>query len=330
MTGLLGFVIKRFFSGIVVVWAIVTVVFFMEHAPGTPDPIKLILGSHFTQGNYQTQLHEYGLDVPLWQQYLNYLGIAPMLSWFGVHFGHGAVQSGLLEAQLGYSYSHPGVTVSSILHDEIPVTMKLGFYALVVSLVIGIPIGLLSALRQNTVFDHVGQTSTILLYGIPTFVLCPMLQIIFGIQLHWLPERGWGDNFQELILPVGAYSAGLIGYFAKSFRSFMLEVLQQDYIRTARAKGLKPPLIVWVHAVKNTLLPLASIVGPILAYLIVGAFIVEDFFGIPGIGGETVSSVFNGDYGVIEATTIALAVFVVFINMLTDIFYSLVDPRVRL
>jgi oligopeptide transport system permease protein len=162
--------------------------------------------------------------------------------------------------------------------------MKLGLYALVVALLIGIPIGLFSALRQNTAFDHVGQTSTILLYGIPTFVLCPMLQIIFGIQLHWLPERGWGDNWQELILPVGAYSAGLIGYFAKSFRSFMLEVLQQDYIRTARAKGLKPPVIVWVHAVKNTLLPLASIVGPILAYLIVGAFIVEDFSAFPVLG----------------------------------------------
>jgi ABC-type dipeptide/oligopeptide/nickel transport system permease component len=174
------------------------------------------------------------------------------------------------------------------------------------------------------------QGTSIILYGIPTFVLAPTLQLIFTIQNQWLPEHGWGDNSSEIILPVIVYSAGLLGYFAKSFRSFMLEVLQQDYIRTARAKGLRPSVIVWLHAMKNTLLPLASIVGPTIAFLIVGAFIIEDFFGIPGIAHITIESVGTGDYAVIEGTTIALAMFVVFINMMTDIFYSLVDPRVRL
>lgn len=330
MTGLLGFIIKRTLSGIVVIWAIVTVVYAMEHAPGTPDPIRLLLGSHYTYGNYHRLLHEYGLDVPLWQQYLNYLGLAPALAWFGVHFGTGAVQAGLLEGNLGYSYTQVGTPVWSILSNEIPVTMKLGLYALVVSLIVGIPIGLVSAVKQNTWLDYLGQGSTMIMYGIPTFVLAPVLQIIFAIHLHWFPESGWGDNLAEVVLPVAAYSAGLVGYFAKSFRSFMLEVLQQDYIRTARAKGLSQRVIIILHAMKNTLLPLASIVGPVIAYLIVGAFIIEEFFRIPGIGYQTVQSVFSGDYGVIEGTTIALAAFVVLINMLTDIFYSLVDPRVRL
>jgi ABC-type dipeptide/oligopeptide/nickel transport system permease component len=327
---LAGFVIKRLLSGIVVLWAIITVVFFLEHAPGTPDPIRGLLGSHYTYGNYHQLLHEYNLDVPLWQQYLNYLGAAPILSIIGIHFGAGKPVTGLLQGNLGYSYQQVGTPVWSIMSDGIPVSLKLGGYALGVSLILGIPLGLISALRQNSWIDHVLQGWSVILYGIPTFVLAPVCQDIFTIQHQWLPEHGWGDSWHQIILPVAVYAAGLFGYFAKSFRSFMLEVLQQDYIRTARAKGLKPSVIVWLHALKNTLLPLASIVGPTIAFLIVGAFIVEDFFSIPGIGNVTVQSVFTGDYAVIEGTTIALAVAVVVINMLTDIFYSLIDPRIRL
>ncbi|HEX6509737.1 MAG TPA: ABC transporter permease, partial [Chloroflexota bacterium] len=328
--GLIYFIAKRLVSGVVIIWAIVTVVFVLEHGPGVADPIRSILGSHFTYGRYTVLAHEYGLDVPLWQQYLNYLGVAPILSWFGVHFGHGGVITGLLEGNFGFSYQYPGQPVWGLMQSGIPVTLKLGFYALVLSLLVGIPVGLISALRQNSLIDHLGQGSMMVLYAIPTFVLVPVMQLVFAIQLHWFPEQGWGDNLSQVVLPVVAYAAGLTGYFAKSFRSFMLEVLHQDYIRTARAKGLKQPVIVWVHAMKNTLLPLASIVGPTIAYLIVGAFIIESYFNIPGIANETVQSVFSGDYGVIEGTTIALAAFVVVINMLTDIFYSVVDPRVRL
>jgi ABC-type dipeptide/oligopeptide/nickel transport system permease component len=199
---------------------------------------------------------------------------------------------------------------------------------------VGLPIGLVSALRQNTWLDHSSQGLMIILYAVPTFVLVPIAQDVFGAQLHWLPVTGWGDpgvlGIKEAILPVTLYAAGLAGFFAKSFRSFMLEVLRQDYIRTARAKGLKNWIIINRHAFKNVLLPLASIVGPVVAFLIVGAFIIEYFFSIPGIAYITVTSVTQSDYPVIEATTILLAVFVVVVNMLTDIFYALVDPRVRL
>jgi ABC-type dipeptide/oligopeptide/nickel transport system permease component len=160
------------------------------------------------------------------------------------------------------------------------------------ALLVGLPVGLLSALRQNSLFDHGGQMMMMLLFAIPTFVLVPVSQLVFGADLQWLPVTGWGDpgiqGLKEMILPVTLYAASLTGYFAKSFRSFMLEVMRQDYIRTARAKGLKERVVIYVHAFKNTLLPLASIVGPTMAYLIIGAFIIEYFFRILGVGYITV------------------------------------------
>lgn len=330
MANLIYFIIKRLLTSIIVLWAIVTLVFILEHGPGAADPIRLILGSHYTPGNYARLAHQYGTDAPLHVQYLNYLGMGPILSAVGINYFHGTVLTGLLEGNLGYSYSQVGTPVWSIMQAGVPVTLRLGLYALVLSLALGIPIGMLSAIKQNSWIDHAGQGTMMVLYAIPTFVLVPIAQIAFGIQWHLLPVQGYGDSVRELILPVTTYAAGLTGYFAKSFRSFMLEVLRQDYIRTARAKGLPQHAIIWLHAAKNTLLPLASIVGPTLGYLIVGSFIIERFFAIPGIANITVNSVFSGDYGVIEATTIALAAFVVFVNMLTDIFYTIVDPRVRL
>jgi peptide/nickel transport system permease protein/oligopeptide transport system permease protein len=324
------FIIKRLLIGVVVIWAIVTIVFVLEHAPGAADPVRLALGSHYTYGAYKQLQHEYGLDQSLWNLYLQYLGFGPILAAIGIHVGTGTVSTGLLEGNLGLSYQYVGTPVWSLLQPRLPVTLKLGFYALIVSLIVGLPIGMISALRQNSMLDHVGQGTMIILYAIPTFVLVPLLQLEFSINLGWFPVQGWGDNWKEVVLPVVAYSAGLAGYFAKSYRSFMLEVLAQDYIRTARAKGLKQQVIVGLHAAKNTLVPLASIVGPTIAYLIVGAFIIERFFAIPGIASETIESTLNGDYAFIEATTILLVGFVIVVNMLTDIFYAIVDPRVRI
>jgi peptide/nickel transport system permease protein/oligopeptide transport system permease protein len=316
MSGLGRFIIRRLLAMIVVVWAITTVVFFLAHL-SPYDPIHLILGQKYNTVSASRLRAEFGLDKPMLQQYVDYLG-------------------NLLHGNLGYSEEAGtlGQPVWDLLLPGIPVTLKLGAYALLLSLIVGLPIGLVSALRQNTWLDHSSQGLMIILYAVPTFVLVPIAQDVFGAQLHWLPVTGWGDpgvlGIKEAILPVTLYAAGLAGFFAKSFRSFMLEVLRQDYIRTARAKGLKNWIIINRHAFKNVLLPLASIVGPVVAFLIVGAFIIEYFFSIPGIAYITVTSVTQSDYPVIEATTILLAVFVVVVNMLTDIFYALVDPRVRL
>jgi ABC-type dipeptide/oligopeptide/nickel transport system permease component len=330
MANLLSFIVKRLFASVVVVFIIVTVVFFLAHA-SPYDPIRLLLGKfaggNQGQANIRHLRHLYGLDLPLHQQYLNYLG-------------------GLLHGNLGFSSQpdYAGEPVWSLIRGGVPITLKLGAYALVLSLAVGLPVGLISALRQNSAVDHAGQGIMVLLYVIPAFVLIPIAQLIFAVSLHWVPDNGWGDSgwslggwipnpglsLKEMILPVSLYAAGIAGFFAKSFRSFMLEVLRQDYIRTARAKGLKSRVVIYVHAFKNTLLPLASIVGPTIAFLIVGAFLIENFFSIPGIGNITVNSILTSDYAVIEATTLLLVVSVIFINMLTDIFYALIDPRVRL
>ncbi|MGI8824168.1 MAG: ABC transporter permease [Chloroflexota bacterium] len=318
MNAILVFAVKRFLAMIVIIWVIVTVVFFLAHL--TPyDPITLLLGAKARQEHlaYLQLRHLYGLDQTLWQQYLNYTG-------------------GLLHGNLGYAEEQGalGTPVWSILRSGVPVSLRLGGYALLVALLVGLPVGLISAIKQNSAIDHFSQTAVIVAFAVPSFVFAPICQLIFGVELKWLPVAGWGDpgvlGLKELIMPVLIFAAGLAGFFAKSFRSFMLEVLGQDYIRTARAKGLKEQRVVILHAMKNTLIPLATIVGPILAFLIVGAFIIELFFSIPGIGNITVNAVIASDYPVIEATTILLAVAVVVVNFLTDIFYALIDPRVRL
>jgi ABC-type dipeptide/oligopeptide/nickel transport system permease component len=313
---LLGFIAKRLIAGLIVLWIIVTIVFILAHA-SPYDPIKLILGRKYNPVNGARLRQLFGLDVSEWQQYKNYMG-------------------GLLHGNLGYSEETEtlGDPVWSVLSSGVRVTLKLGSLALLLALAVGLPVGLISALRQNSWIDHSSQSLMIVLYGVPTFVLIPVCQLLFGDVWKVLPVSGWGDpgsvGYKEMILPVTLYAASISGYFAKSFRSFLLEVLSQDYIRTARAKGLKQRTIIYLHAIKNTLLPLASIVGPTVAFLIVGAFIVEFYFAIPGIAYITVTSVQQSDYPVIEATTILLAAFVVVVNMLTDIFYAMVDPRVRL
>ncbi|MGH2343765.1 MAG: ABC transporter permease, partial [Chloroflexota bacterium] len=189
--------------------------------------------------------------------------------------------------------------------------------------------------RQNKLLaDNMNMGVMLILYSMPPFVLIPILQLVLSIDLHWLPAGQWGDDgwlgVKEWVMPVTVYAAGLSGFFARSMRSFMLEVLHQDYIRLARAKGLRERRVVYVHAMKNTLLPFASVLGPTIAYLVVGAFIIEDLFSIPGIGQITVTSTLQDDLTVTEATTLVLAVAVVVINALTDIFYTIADPRVKL
>lgn len=318
MSNFFAFAIRRFLAMLVIIWVIATIVFFLGHL-SPYDPITQLLGAKALQEHLEVQhlRHIFGLDQSLWQQYLTYMG-------------------GLLHGHLGYSEEQGtlGTPVWDILKSGVPVSLKLGGLALLVALLVGLPVGFISALKQNSPVDHGSQFVMMLAFAIPAFVLAPIAQLIFGVELKWLPVAGWGDpgtqGVKELILPVSIFAAGLSGFFAKSFRSFLLEVLSQDYIRTARAKGLKERTVIYLHAFKNTLIPLATIVGPTVAFLVVGAFIIEFFFNIPGIGQITVSAVIQSDYPVIEATTILLAVAVVVVNFFTDIFYALIDPRVRL
>jgi ABC-type dipeptide/oligopeptide/nickel transport system permease component len=313
---LLAFAVRRFLAMLLVLYLVATLVFFIAHAAPV-DPVTQVLDQKYTPHAAQQLRHEFGLDQPVWRQYTNYLGA----------LSHGDFGKSESRSTLGQS-------VWGMLKRGIPVTLKLGGYALLLALLVGLPIGLVSALKQNSILDHGSQGLMIFVFAIPTFVLAPLGQLYIGAELKLLPVTGWGDpgieGIKEMIMPVSIYAAGLAGYFSKSFRSFMLEVLSQDYIRTARAKGLKERVVIYRHAMKNTLLPLASIVGPVVAYLITGAFITETLFGIPGVGNFTVNSAVQSDYPVIEATVILLASFVVVVNFLTDVFYALVDPRVRI
>jgi peptide/nickel transport system permease protein/oligopeptide transport system permease protein len=318
MSSMLTWTIKRFIAMVFVIWVITTVVFFLAHLSPI-NPIQEVLGNKYNASPHVRQQlrHEFHLDEPLWQQYTSYL-------------------QDLAHGQLGYSIQSDtlGTPVWNLLRVGVPQSVKLGGWALLLALIVGLPIGMISAIKQNSPIDHGGQFVMMVAYAVPPFVVAPIAQLLFGVKLHWLPVAGWGapgiDGVKEMIMPVGIFGLGIAGYFAKSFRSFMLEVLQQDYIRTARSKGLKERVVIYLHALKNTLLPLATIVGPTIAFLVAGAFIIESFFNIPGIGNITVSAVVVSDYPVIEATTILVAVSVVVINFLTDVFYAMIDPRVRL
>lgn len=318
MSNILIYTVRRLLSMILVVYLITTLVFFLAHLSPF-DPVKQLLGDKLLHDprQYYRLRHLFGLDEPIWKQYLDYM-------W------------NLLHGQLGYSQEAftLGQPVATIIRLGLPVSLKLGFYSLVLALLVGLPVGFISAVKQNSLTDHGSQFVMMLLWAVPPFVVAPIAQLIFGVELKWLPVSGWGDpgmeQYKEMVLPVTLFAAGISGYFAKSFRSFLLEVLTQDYIRTARAKGLKERTVIYLHAGKNALIPLASIVGPTVAYLVTGAFIFEQFFSIPGIGHITATAVINSDYPVIEATTILVATAVVVVNFLTDIFYMLIDPRVRL
>jgi ABC-type dipeptide/oligopeptide/nickel transport system permease component len=233
------------------------------------------------------------------------------------------------------SLAQPGTPVTDLLGNGVPVSLELGGLALLAALLVGIPLGVIAAVRQNRLIaDNLNMGIMLVLYSVPAFVLIPFLVDLFSIRLGWLPAGQWGDSgwlgIKEMVLPVIVYAAGLAGFFARSVRSFMLEVLHQDYIRMARAKGLPERKILYVHAMKNTMLPFASVLGPTIAFLVVGAFIVENEFSINGIGYITVQSTLAGDFTVTEATTLVLAAAVVIVNALTDIFYTIADPRVKL
>lgn len=311
--GLGAFIVKRVAGAILVVVGVTILTFLLVHlAPG--NPIRAALGQHATGPEVSQLMHQYGLDQPLPQQYVNYVG-------------------GLLHGYLGPSFENPDQSVNDILGQGLPITLWLGLWATIVALVVGVPLGILAAVRHNKLFsDNLNMGVNMVLYSVPPLLLIAVARLLFSVNLHWLPVAGWQGftNVQYLIMPVLVYASGIVGFYARSVRSFMLEVLNQQYIRTAKAKGLAYWKIIFIHAAKNTLVPFASVLGPTIAFLVVGAFIVENLFGIPGIAQITVQSTIANDYYVTLATTILLAVAVVLVNALTDIFYALIDPRVRL
>jgi len=251
----------------------------------------------------------YGLDKPVWEQFADYL----------FELGQG---------DLGVSYRQLNRPVREIISDGARVSFVLGGLALVVAIVVGVSLGLLAALRQNTVVDYASVGLVTIGASLPSFVTGMLLLVIFSAQLHWLPTSGWG-SLEQTIMPVIALSLLPAAYIARVTRASMLEVLRQDYIRTARSKGLRERAIVFRHVVRNGLIPVLTVIGPVAATLVTGSFIVESLFAIPGIGRAFVTSIGARDYGVIMGTTLFYTTIVVMANLIVDILYVFVDPRIR-
>jgi len=314
------FLLKRFIGLIFVIIAVTFITFILGYfAPG--DPIRGLLGPHFSPLVYARLKHAYGLDLPWYQQYFNFL-------------------AKLVRFDFGYSFNTQGMAVWDILKSGVPTSLELGLWGLVIQLLVGVPLGILSALKSNTWIDTTNMAITMVLFAVPTFVLGVLVQVVV-VQLHltigsdW-PVSGWGQNWsytwsdiQFKLLPILVYAAIGIAYFVRLSRTSMLEVLRQDFIRTARAKGLVERLVVYRHALRNAMIPLITVLGVSIGFLVTGAFFIETIFNIPGIGYITLNSIETRDYPVIQATVVLLAGAVVFGNLLSDILYSVVDPRIK-
>ncbi len=300
------YLVQRLFWTAPVLFAVALITFVvMHHVPGGPwDGAK-----HLSPQALANVNHEYGLDRPLWEQ-----------------FGH--YMLGLSHGDLGVSFQNRNRPVADILAEGIPVSATLGLLALVVSVTAGVGLGIASALHRNRAIDYAATAFATVSASVPSFILGMLLLVLFTAHLHWLPSGGWGSP-KQAVMPVLALSALPAAYIARVTRASMLDVLQQDYVRTARAKGLRERSVVLRHMLRNALIPVLTVTGPIAAALVTGSFIVEQLFAIPGIGRAFVTGISQRDYGVIMGTTLFYTMVVVAANLAVDALYAVIDPRIR-
>jgi oligopeptide transport system permease protein len=252
---------------------------------------------------------KYHLDDPLWKQYLDYL-------------------KGVISLDLGPSFQKTGMTVNDFIREGFPATMKIGLGAVIAIIVLGIPAGIFAALKVGKWQDNIIMLMVTLGVTIPSFVMATLIIYIFSAKLGWLPSNGL-TSWKHMIGPVIALSGFSMSFVARMTRSSMLEVLQQDYIRTARAKGISENKVIFKHALKNALIPVITYLGPMIAALLTGSFVIEKIFAIPGIGKHFVESVGNRDYTVILGITIFYSLFLVVMVLIVDILYGIIDPRIK-
>jgi len=299
------YILNRLISMIIVLFIVATLTFFLAKAiPGGPFTKE----KKVPDAVLKNLEKKYNLDAPLWKQYTDY-----MLD--------------LLKGDLGPSFRYDALTVNDIIKKGFPVSALLGFISILLAIIIGIPAGVISSLKQNSWRDNIVMFFSILGISIPNFILATLLMYIFGLKLGILPIAGWG-NFSNLILPSITLAAYPTAFIARMTRSSMLEVLSQDYIKTARSKGLSEYVVIFKHGLKNAILPVVTYLGPLIAAVFTGSFVVERLFFIPGLGRYYVTSIYDRDYTVILGTTIFYAAFLVFANFIVDIVYALLDPRI--
>lgn len=303
---MIGYILRRL-AIVVPLWlGVLLIAFLLIHAiPGGPFDTGAIRSPEAT-----AFLEErYRLDEPIWRQFVLYIG-------------------DVLQGDLGESMVRRGVSVSEALSTRIPVSLTLGACGLVVAVAVGIPLGILAAVRANRLSDYVLMISATVAYAIPTFVLALLLLLVFGLQLGWFPLGGWG-SFRQAVLPALALGLPWSGLLARMTRAAMLDTLSEDHVRTARAKGAGPFSVVLGHAFPNALIPLSTVIALLAAELIVGSLVVERIFGIPGVGQLMVESVLGSDYTMTLGVIVFYATTIFIANLIADIGYAVIDPRVR-
>ncbi len=307
---MLAFIIRRIVWSIPVILLVILMTFLL---------MKLIKGNPFQVTDrpvppsiQQNLERKFNLDKPWWQQYLLYV-------------------KGVAEFDLGPSLVQRNQTVNDIVREHFPVSIKLGLMAIGFATVFGVPLGVFAALRHNTIFDYTAMGIANIGFALPSFLVATLLIYFFALRLKdytGLPTNGWSGP-SSWVLPTIALGIYPMTYFARLVRGTMLETLQQDYIRTAKAKGLRWKMVVGKHVLRNSLIPFVTAAGVVLGYLITGSFIVEFIFGIPGIGRYYVTAVTGRDYSVVMGITVLLSVIIVFANLVVDILYGYLDPRIR-
>ena len=304
---MISLILRRLATAIPVLLAVITLTFFMVHsAPGGPfDEEKAVSPEVLIKLN-----ERYNLDEPLMVQYFDYLG-------------------NVLQGDFGPSFRYPSRSVTELISIGLPITFELALYAILFALMLGIVAGVISSLRPNTAYDYIPMTVAMAGICIPSIILGPSLTLIFGIWLNWLPVTGWGDIPGDKILPTITLGTAYAAYCARLTRGGMLEVLNQDFIRTARAKGLSEFRVVVVHALRGGLTPVIAFLGPAMAGLLAGSFVVETIFGIPGLGRFYVEAAFNRDYTMILGTSIFFSCLIIAFNLLSDLVAASLNPRLR-
>ncbi len=305
---MLSYTVRRLLEAIPTLLVIVALSFFLMHsAPGGPFDSERVLPPEI-EANLKAA---YNLDKPVWQQFLIYL-------------------SNAVQGDFGPSFTYKDFSVSELIGTGFPVSLKLGLSAITLAVIIGCTLGILAAMRQNTKTDYSIMGVAMVGITIPNFVMAPLLTLVFGIYLGWLPVAGLGDgSFRNLVLPVIALSLPQIAIISRLTRGGMVEVLRSNFVRTAHAKGLPEHLIITRHTLRAALLPVISYLGPAIAGLVTGSVVIEQIFGLPGIGRYFVQGAINRDYTLVMGTVITYGSLIVLMNLVVDLVYGLMDPRVR-
>lgn len=346
------YIVRRLIYMLAVLITVSLITFLLMHTvPGGPFTREKAL----PQATLEQLSEYYHLDQTLWKQYWQYVYNIAIPQLTGTPPTGSLQDDFLLNVKVGPvwfrwmnfgpSYASRSRTVNDIFRQQLPVSVQLGVMALGVAILVGVPMGILAALRQNTILDYLGMSVAIFGVSVPVIVLGPLLVWIFGVRLKWLPPTGWGaqppyflgflpstlnwDFFKFAIMPPIALGLGSSAVMARLTRASLLQTIREEYILTARAKGLTERRIIYRHALKNSLIPVVTVMGPIFAVLVTGTFVTEQVFGIPGMGRYFVTSISNRDYPVIMGTILLYAVMLVIANLIVDLTYAFLDPRIR-